>query len=113
MSVALDQYRLGCRRLASRYALIGGIAASLLPVESTRVATIGLAVQQARLVALVNPTWIVAAEVSLVATLIHHNLNHLIFGHHLLPSEHYPDRKAFELTVELCANEYLPGPFPR
>ena len=99
-------------RLASKYPFHAGILSRWTVVPNRFVRTAGVTARMEGVYLLVNPEfWASMSEDEQVGVL-HHEVNHVLFGHIFVPHSKFKDRRARVVAEEVTVNEWVPEPLP-
>jgi predicted metal-dependent peptidase len=104
--------QIAAQRMAATYPFHAHfISAGRFSADST-VETMGVTVRGAELVFFFSPAFICQCSYDELAGLLHHEFNHVLFGHVLADPNRYPDTEARIVAEEVTANEWVREPLP-
>jgi predicted metal-dependent peptidase len=109
---AMHAVRLAIRGLAADYPFHATLLAKWRLVANRRVPTAGVTSQIEHVYLIVNPEFVLTIAADELAGVLHHELNHVLFGHLFAPLGRYPDRWARVVAEEVTVNEWVPEPLP-
>lgn len=113
-SVAIGKVKLANDRMAAKYPLHAGILGRWQLEESTITSTMGVGFDATtnRLRLYMDPKFVETSSLDLLVGVLHHELNHVLFGHvHRIP-EPDEDVRAMTIAQEVTVNEWVPEPLP-
>ena len=61
---------------------------------------------------LFNSNFVADCSIAELATVLLHEIHHLLFGHIWMRAADFPDRQALVIAQETSANQFVQGPFP-
>lgn len=74
--------------------------------------TLGVTVRDGSIRFLFNPSFVCNCSFDELVGVLHHEVNHLLFGHIFIDPARYPDRDARLIAEEVTANEFVTEPLP-
>lgn len=95
-----------------RYSCFVDLLATCTLLEDPCVRTMGVALRDGRLKLLYNPVFVSGSTREQLVGVIHHEVNHVLFGHVTADPKRFPHRTARLIAEELTANEWVPEPLP-
>ncbi len=99
-------------RLAAAYPFHAGLLSRFILVANRHVPTAGVTARMEGVYLIVNPEfWSALAEDEQVGVL-HHETNHVLFGHVFEARSKFPDQRARIIAEEVTVNEWVPEPLP-
>lgn len=113
-SVAIGKVKLAIDRMAEKYPLHAGILARWHVEASTLTPTMGVGFDAAsqRLRLYVAPDFVETLSLDVLAGVLHHEVNHVLFGHvYQIPAPD-EDTEAMIIAQEVTVNEWVPEPLP-
>jgi len=112
VGMATGMLEIAQQRLAQAYPFHARFIATWHTQASTLVHTMGVTVSGGKIVLYFNPTFVVACSFPHLIGVLHHEVNHLLFGHLFMDPADFPDGPAFTVAQEVTANEWIPEPLP-
>lgn len=100
------------QRLAQAYPFHARFIATWHTQASTLVHTVGVTVSGGKIMLYFDPTFVVACSFPHLMGVLHHEVNHLLFGHVFMDPGDFPDGQALTVAQEITANEWIPEPLP-
>jgi predicted metal-dependent peptidase len=94
-----------------RYPHHAGIAARWVPEAAAGAGSVGVTFRNGDLILLFDPDFVLAHREYLVG-ILHHEVNHVLFGHLRLPRTRFSDTSALRIATEVTVNEHVPEPLP-
>lgn len=98
--------------LANRYPFHGALLARFRLVPSGTVATMGVRLVREGVELTFSPSFVIDLPDDELLGVLHHEVNHVLFGHLLVPPSNHPDRRARRIAEEVTVNEWVPEPLP-
>ena len=109
---ASGHLRIALRRMAKSYPF----HAHLLQPErfycEPGVETMGVTIRDAQVQFWYAPDFVCGCDFDQLIGVLHHEVNHLLFGHLLAQTEDFPDGRARIIAEEVTANEWIVEPLP-
>lgn len=99
-------------RLAYTYSLYARLLALRLFQADPRVPTVAVMHRDSKIQYRYNPGFVMSISEDELCGVIHHEINHIEFGHVLANPDDFPDRRARIIAEEVTVNEYVPEPLP-
>jgi predicted metal-dependent peptidase len=79
---------------------------------TTLVATMAVTVRDGNILLLYNPVFVISCSFAELTGVLHHEVNHLLFGHVFLDPNQFADHRALTIAEEVTANEFIHEPLP-
>lgn len=111
-SRALIAVRAAAKRLASAYPFHAAILARLIVVANRSLPTAGVTARSEGVYLIVNPMFLLGITEDEVVGVLHHEVNHILFGHVFTPRGAFEDQRALVIAQEVTVNEWVPEPLP-
>lgn len=99
-------------RLACTYSMYAHLLALRMFQPDPRVPTMMVMYRDNRIQYRYNPAFVLRISEDELCGVIHHEINHIEFGHILGDPAEFPDRRARTIAEEVTVNEYVPEPLP-
>jgi predicted metal-dependent peptidase len=109
---ATGRVRLAIARLADAYPLHAGILAQWRLIEDAGVGTMCVGMRDGRLHLKYSPAFVGELTIDQLTGVVHHEANHVLFGHVLRGAEPGEDRRARIIAEETVCNEWIAEPLP-
>jgi predicted metal-dependent peptidase len=77
-----------------------------------RVPTVAVSLREGKVCYPYNPRFIRACDLEHLMGVLHHEVNHVIFGHVFEDRKNYADPRARTVAAEVTVNEWVPEPLP-
>lgn len=110
--LARGKLHLAAERLLSTHELYAKLVARGTFIASGETRTMGVTVRGGALQFLYDPRFVAQCRVEDLASVIEHELLHVLFGHLSLDRAKYPDADALLIATESTVNENVTGPLP-
>ncbi len=104
--------RIAVRRMATAYPFHAHLLSLGRFSADTTVSTMGVTMRNAHLLFLFSPAFVCRCNYDELVGLLHHEVNHILFGHLLAAPGRYPDTEARIIAEEVTANEWINEPLP-
>ncbi|QDU74640.1 hypothetical protein Pan97_16520 [Bremerella volcania] len=104
--------KIAVRRMAKSYPFHAHL---LLPEKFVcvpEVETMGVTIRDARLQFWYSPEFVCRCHFDELIGVLHHEVNHLLFGHLLVQPDEFPDQSARVIAEEVSVNEWIVEPLP-
>ena len=111
-SIARGKIELTIDRLNSKYPLHAGILAQWRLEESAEVGTVGVGFRDDRLRLVYSPGFVESIGMDELMGVLHHEVNHVLFGHVFHEPGEREDGQARTIAEEVTVNEWVPEPLP-
>ena len=111
-SIARGKIELTIDRLNSEYPLHAGILAQWRLEESAEVGTVGVGYRDDRLRLVYSPGFVESIGMDELMGVLHHEVNHVLFGHVFHDPGEREDGQARTIAEEVTVNEWVPEPLP-
>ena len=111
-SIAPGKISLAINRLNSEYPLHAGILAQWRVEESADVGTMGVGFRDGRLRLVYSPEFIESIGMDELMGVLHHEVNHVLFGHVTHTPDKQEDGQARTIAEEVTVNEWVSEPLP-
>ena len=111
-SIAPGKISLAIDRLNSEYPLHAGILAQWKVEESGAVDTMGVGFRDGRLRLVYSPEFIESIGMDELMGVLHHEVNHVLFGHVTHTPAEREDGQARTIAEEVTVNEWVSEPLP-
>lgn len=112
VSIAPGKISLAIDRLNSEYPLHAGILAQWRVEESPEMGTMGIGFRNGRLCLAYSPDFVESIGMDELMGVLHHEVNHVLFGHVYQEPEEQEDGQARTIAEEVTVNEWVPEPLP-
>ncbi len=100
------------RTLAREYPFHAALLSQWSVVTNRVLDTAGVTARGDGVYLIVNPEFALAIREDELLGVLHHELNHVLFGHILADPDDFPDRRARIIAEEVTVNEWVPEPLP-
>lgn len=100
------------QRLALHYPFHTRFVAVWRLCSADAVRSVAVTVDNEVITLLFNPAFICSCTLPELMGVLHHEVNHVLFGHMFADRCRYPDRVARLIAEEVTANEWVPEPLP-
>lgn len=110
--IAAGLLEMAQRRIGARYPFHCHFLATWRVQATTGVATVAVTVRQAAIHLLYHPAFVAACSLPELEGILHHEINHLLFGHVWEDPRQFADPDAWVTATEITANEFVPEPLP-
>ena len=104
--------KIAVRRMAKSYPFHAHLLLSEQFICVPEVGTMGVTIRDVRLQFWYSPEFVCRCEFDELIGLLHHEINHLLFGHLLVQPDEYPDQSARVIAEEVTVNEWIVEPLP-
>jgi predicted metal-dependent peptidase len=104
--------RIALRRMASAYPFHANLLSAGRFEVDGEVSTVGVTVQHGVIKLLYDPKFVVACSFNELTGVLHHEINHVLFGHIFNDPAAFPDEEARIIAEEVTANEFVREPLP-
>lgn len=109
---AAGMMRIALQRMVRNYPFHANLIAYGRVEESPMVETMAVTVRDGFIRFLYSPEFVCHCSFDELIGVLHHEVNHLLFGHLFADPDRYPDREAWVIATEVTANEFVPEPLP-
>lgn len=109
---ATGMLQIAVRRMAASYPFHANLVTLGRFSADATVETMGVTVCGTKLQFLFSPTFVCQCNFDELVGLLHHEVNHIIFGHLLADPSRYSDTSARTIAEEVTANEWIGEPLP-
>ena len=99
-------------RMLQRYPFHARFIARWQRQATTLVPTMGVTVRDENILLLLNPSFVTQCTFDELAGVLHHEVNHLLFGHLFLDPDQFADPQALTVAKEVTTNEFIHEPLP-
>jgi len=100
------------QRMAARYPFHAHLVSNCEVHPSLDVGTMGVTVRERQVHLLYDPDYVLRCTLDELAGLLHHEMNHVLFGHVLADPAKYPDKHVRMIAEEVTCNEWVPESLP-
>ena len=100
------------RRLAHNYPFHAALISRWQVGIDEEISTAAVTIRRNDVHLLLNPAFVVQCTLPQLEAVLHHEINHVVFGHLFLDPTNYPDDDAFIIATEVTANEFVREPLP-
>lgn len=100
------------QRMVTTYPFHARFVAAWQHCATTTIQTIGVTVRDGTILLLYNPDFIIMCSFPELIGVLHHEVNHLLFGHLFLDPANFLDGAALTIAQETTVNEWVPEPLP-
>jgi predicted metal-dependent peptidase len=104
--------RIAAHRMIAAYPFHANLLSASQFEADPAVATMGVTVQHGRLTFFYAPEFIVMCSFEELTGLLHHEVNHVLFGHLFDEPAKFPDARARVVAQEVTVNEWIREPLP-
>lgn len=111
-SITPGKISLAIDRLNSEYPLHAGILSQWKVEESAEVSTMGVGFRNNRLCLVYSPAFVEEIGMDELMGVLHHEVNHVLFGHVFHEPGEREDGQARTIAEEVTVNEWVPEPLP-
>ena len=111
-SIAPGKISLAIDRLNSEYPLHAGILSQWKVEESAEISTMGVGFRNNRLCLIYSAAFVEETGMDELMGVLHHEVNHVLFGHVYQEPEEQEDGQARTIAEEVTVNEWVPEPLP-
>lgn len=111
-TAALVLVNASTNRLASKYPFHAGILSRWTVVPNRLVGTAGVTARMEGVYLLVNPEFWASMSEDEQTGVLHHEVNHVLFGHIFVPHSKFKHRRARIIAEEVTVNEWVPEALP-
>ena len=111
-SIAQGRIQLAIDRLNSDYPLHAGILAQWRVESSSEIGTMGVGFRDGRLCLVYSPEFVESIGMDELMGVLHHEVNHVLFGHVCHEPDKHEDGEALTIAEEVTVNEWVPEPLP-
>jgi hypothetical protein len=111
-TLAAAKLRAALRALLQRYPYHAALLRFDLFVEDPLIGTMAVSTRRGRVCYRYAPGFVCAISDEELQGVVHHEINHFLFGHVSLDPEEYPDGRARTIAAEVTVNEWVPEPLP-
>lgn len=109
---ALVAVRSATARLASAYPFHAGLLSRWFVVTNRVVPTAGVTARVEGVYLVVCPEFVLGITADELVGVLHHEVNHVLFGHVFEDRSKYPDERARIIAEEVTVNEWVPEALP-
>lgn len=99
-------------RMASTYTMYAHLLSVRMFLADPRIPTMSVAQRGDQIQYRFNPAFVLQISEDELCGVIHHEINHIEFGHVLADQDQFPDHRARTIAEEVTVNEYVPEPLP-
>jgi predicted metal-dependent peptidase len=110
--LAWGKMQIARARMARAYPFHAAVIGRARVEEDEAVQTMGVTVRGGNLCLLYAPGFVDLCSFDQLVGLLHHEVNHVLFGHLFLDPRRYPDADALLVAEEVTANEWVTEPLP-
>lgn len=111
-TVAAGMLRLAQQRLVGEYPFHARLVAGWEAEACWSLRTMGVTVRSLNVALLFSPEFVVGCSLPELVGVLHHEVNHVLFGHLWADPRAYPDAEARLIAEEVTVNEWVPEPLP-
>ena len=111
-SLSMGKVRLAVERLAADYPFHAGILAQWRLEEGTETETMGVGFQDGKLRLVFAPEFVETLPMAQLEGVLHHEVNHVLFGHVLHVRAPNENAAARTIAEEVTVNEWVSEPLP-
>ncbi|MHC4129807.1 MAG: vWA domain-containing protein [Planctomycetota bacterium] len=111
-TLAAEKLHAAVEAMLQKYPYHAALLAFDLFVEDALTGTMGVTTRGGRVCYRYAPSFVCGISHEELQGVVHHEINHFLFGHVLLDPEEYPDRRARTVAAEVTVNEWVPEPLP-
>jgi predicted metal-dependent peptidase len=111
-TVAAEKLRAALGAMLQKYPYHAALLHFDLFVEDALIGTMAVSTRGGRVCYRYAPSFVGGVSHEELQGVIHHEINHFLFGHVVLDPEEYPDHHARTIAAEVTVNEWVPEPLP-
>jgi hypothetical protein len=104
--------QIALRRMARDYPFHAHLLSAGRIEPDPAVGTMAVTVRHGEIRFLYTPAFVCACTLDELAGVLHHEVNHVLFGHLFADPANYPDREARTIAEEVTVNEWVREPLP-
>lgn len=109
---AAGTLRIALHRMADSYPFHANLLSEGRFEANVSIKTMAVTVRAGRITFLYSPRFVTRCSLPELAGVLHHELNHVLFGHIFADPVRYPDRNARLISEEVTVNEWVREPLP-
>jgi predicted metal-dependent peptidase len=110
--LADEQLRAAIQAMIEAYPYHAALLAPEWFSEDETVQTMAVSARHGEIRYFYSPKFVLRCSPEELQGVLHHEVNHIVFGHVFAKREDYPDQWARTVATEVTVNEYVPEPLP-